>query len=247
MRFKINGKVTLVTVSALILFPFVNNLSAAGAAPLTLERTAAFDKGQYSVDQAASPWVVVNKRRPLNPITYAPANLVTPRFDDGAGVNPQAARLAKPAGKAIKALATAMYQAGAGRLLLSSGYRSYKTQVAVHSTDVAKYGLTVGENLAARPGYSEHQTGLAADVAAVGQPCRVYQCFSTTKAGKWLAANSWRYGWVLRYPSGTSAITGYQFEPWHFRYVGIDLAADMHSAGFVTLERYFALPDAPGY
>ena len=247
MRSKINGKVTLVTVSVLILFPFVNNLSGAVAAPPDQGQRATFDKNQFSVDIASSPWVVVNKRRPLNPITYAPANLVIPRFDDAAGLNPQAAQLAKPAGKAIKRMATAMYQAGAGKLLLSSGYRSYKTQVAVHSTDVAKYGLTVGENLAARPGYSEHQTGLAADLAAVGQPCRIYECFSTTKAGKWLAANSWRYGWVLRYPRGASSITGYQFEPWHFRYVGVDLAADMHAAGFITLERYFHLDDAPSY
>ncbi|MFM7030231.1 MAG: D-alanyl-D-alanine carboxypeptidase family protein [Micrococcales bacterium] len=222
--------------------------AAAGAsAQKSAPHIAAFDKAKYSVDQAASPWVVVNKRRPLNPITYAPANLVTPRFDDGAGQNPMGAQLAKPAAKAIKLMATAMRAEGAGVLIIQSGYRSYPTQVAVHSKDVAKFGLTVGENLAARPGYSEHQTGLAVDVSALGQGCRIYPCFATTKAGAWLAANSWKYGFILRYPNGLTTVTGYQFEPWHFRYVGIELSTQLHSTGFKTLERFFGLPDAPGY
>jgi D-alanyl-D-alanine carboxypeptidase len=191
--------------------------------------------------------VVVDKKRPLIPVSYVPKNLVTPRFTDGAGVNPYKIRLAKPAAKAIKLMATAMHTDGAGVLMLSSTYRSYQTQVAVHAKDVAALGLKAGENLAARPGYSEHQTGLAADLSAVGQGCVVNVCFAKTKAGKWLAANAWHYGFILRYPNGKTPITGYQFEPWHYRYVGVELSTEMHNTGVTVLETFFGLPAAPNY
>ena len=201
----------------------------------------------YSIDAPNSLWVVVNKTRPLNPISYVPPNLVTPRFDDGAGSNPQGLQLAKPAAKAIKLMATAMKAAGIGTLLISSAYRSYTTQVAVHARDVAALGLAAGENLAARPGYSEHQTGLAADLAAVGQGCVIRVCFATTKAGKWLASNAWQYGFVLRYPDGQTPTTGYQFEPWHYRYVGLELSTHLHQVGATVLEKFWGLPASPKY
>jgi len=206
-----------------------------------------FNAGLYSTTTASSLWVVVNKRTPLNPLNYKPGNLVSPRFDDGAGLNPNALQLAKPAAKAIKLMATAMRAAGAGVLQLSSTYRSYDTQVYVHDKDVQKFGLVVGENLAARPGYSEHQTGLAADLAAVGQGCTIRVCFATTPAGKWLAANAWQYGFILRYPDGQTAATGYQFEPWHYRYVGTELSTQMHVTGVSVLENFWKLPPAPSY
>jgi len=206
-----------------------------------------FNPALYSINVASSLWVVVDKKRPLSPINYVPKNLVTPKFDDGAGTNPYGIQLAKPAAKAIKLMATALKAAGAGTLTLSSTYRSYNTQVAVHAKDVAALGLVAGENLAARPGYSEHQTGLAADLSAVGQGCVVRVCFAQTKAGKWLAANAWQYGWILRYPDGRTATTGYQFEPWHYRYVGPELSTQMHTLGVAVLEDFFKLPAAANY
>jgi D-alanyl-D-alanine carboxypeptidase len=104
-----------------------------------------------------------------------------------------------------------------------------------------------GEALAARPGYSEHQTGLAADVSASGQGCVIQVCFAKTKAGKWLAANAWQYGFILRYPDGQTKTTGYQFEPWHFRYVGVQLATEMKSQNITVLEKFWNLPAAPAY
>ena len=172
---------------------------------------------------------------------------MSPKFEDGAGYNPNRLQLAKPAAKAIKLMATEMKAAGAGTLVLSSTYRSYQTQVAVHAKDVSALGLVAGENLAARPGYSEHQTGLAADLSALGQGCTIQVCFANTKAGKWLAANSWQYGFILRYPDGQTPTTGYQFEPWHFRYVGIELATEMKSQNITVLEKFWNLPAAPSY
>ncbi|MFM5904608.1 MAG: M15 family metallopeptidase [Micrococcales bacterium] len=206
----------------------------------------AFNPTLYSIDKASSLWVVVDKKRPLNPLNYKPKGLTAPAFKKSAS-NPYGIRLAKPAAEAIVAMANAMSKAKAGTLVLSSAYRSYNTQVVVHARDVEQLGLIAGERLAARPGYSEHQTGLAADVSAVGQGCVIRVCFSKTPAGKWLAANSWQYGFILRYPNGRTATTGYQFEPWHFRYVGVELATQMKFTNTAVLEDFFGLPAAPNY
>jgi D-alanyl-D-alanine carboxypeptidase len=195
-----------------------------------------FNPGAFSLTKANSLWVVANKQRPLNPITYKPA------IGYFKGV-----QVAKVTATALTQMAAGMLKAKAGTLLLNSGYRSYETQVSVHDRQVARLGLKAGEALAARPGFSEHQTGLAADVSAAGQGCTIQVCFAKTKAGKWLAANAWQYGFILRYPDGQTATTGYQFEPWHFRYVGIDLATEMKSQNISVLEKFWQLPAAPSY
>ena len=195
-----------------------------------------FNPAANSLDKASSLWVVANKQRPLNPITYRP------QIGYFKGV-----QVAKVTAAALTQMAAGMLKAKAGTLLLNSGYRSYETQAAVHERQVARLGLKAGEALAARPGYSEHQTGLAADVSAAGQGCTIQVCFAKTKAGKWLAANAWQYGFILRYPDGQTATTGYQFEPWHFRYVGIELATEMKSQNITVLERFWKLPAAPSY
>ncbi len=195
-----------------------------------------FNPGAYSLTKANSLWVVANKQRPLDPITYKPA------LGYYKGV-----ALAKVTATALTQMAAGMAKAKAGTLLLNSGYRSYDTQKIVHARQVARLGLKAGEALAARPGYSEHQTGLAADVSASGQGCAIQVCFAKTKAGKWLAANAWQYGFILRYPDGQTKVTGYQFEPWHFRYVGVQLATEMKSQNIATLEKFWQLPAAPSY
>ena len=77
--------------------------------------------------------------------------------------------------------------------------------------------------------------------------CAIQECFGATPQGLWLAANSYRFGFILRYPAGKRAVTGYIFEPWHFRYVGVELATEMHETGIATLEEFFGLPPAPDY
>ena len=206
-------------------------LSAAASASAAAPAATVFG---YDIDTASSLTVVVNKSRPLIPVTYGPA-----QFGNY--------NLAKPASDALSKMRRAMAKAGAGDLLLSSGYRGYYSQRAIYRKDVAALGLIKGQRLAAKPGFSEHQTGLAADLSAAGQGCAIRICFSTTKAGKWLASNSWKYGFILRYPNGATSITGYQFEPWHFRFVGKQLSVEMHNAGAKVLETYLTLPAAPDY
>lgn len=191
--------------------------------------------GDFS--RASSLQVVVNKKRKLNPVAYKPASI---RYVSGTPISIDAYQ-------PLKRMAAAMKAEGAGTLVLNSGYRSYAAQAAIHEQKVAQLGRTAGERLAARPGHSEHQTGLAADVSAVGQGCVIQVCFSTTKAGRWLAKNAHRFGYILRYQNGYTFYSGYQFEPWHFRYVGTDVATDMYERRFKVLERYRGLPAAPNY
>lgn len=236
-RLGVKGFCALALSLALVgLFPSVNNPTPAKA----------IDLGANSIDDPASLWIMVNKTRPLNPIKYQPADLVVPGFGPLNG-NPYKHSMRKDAADAAEKMATAMKSVGKGRLVIQSGYRSYAVQKTVHDRQVAKHGKTEGELWAARPGYSEHQTGLAIDVSARNQGCQIRVCFGGTKSGIWLAQNAYRFGFIVRYPKGSQAITGYEYEPWHLRYVGVELATDMKKKGIKTLEEYFNLPAAPNY
>jgi zinc D-Ala-D-Ala carboxypeptidase len=203
--------------------------------------TPTFDRGRFSIDDPASIWVVVNKLRPLQPVDYQPA--LVP-----AAVTHVYAPLMRPeAAAALERMFQAGAAEGAGQMQLQNSYRSYATQVAVHTQQVKQFGAATADAQSARPGFSEHQTGYALDIATVPNVCAIQECFGATPQGQWLAANSYRFGFVLRYPQGKQAVTGYIFEPWHFRYVGVELATEMHRTGVTTLEEFFGLPPAPDY
>ena len=192
-----------------------------------------FNPTLYSVDKADSIWVVVNKTRPLNPLTYKP------KLD-------KMLNLAVPAADGFRKLKSALSKSGNGTLCLNSGYRSFNTQTYTYNNDVARYGKKVAETLAAHPGYSEHQTGLAADVSTTALGCRITN-FGSSKASAWIAKNAYLYGFIVRYPNGATATTGYQYEPWHLRFVGVELATQMSAAKISVLEKFWALPAAPNY
>lgn len=185
---------------------------------------------------ASSLQVVVNKARPLSPKEYAPEGLIRiPKY------NPLGVKVRKETSAALVKLGDGMKAAGYGTLWVRSGYRTFKDQVKMHKAKVAAYGKTKGELLAARPGYSEHQTGLALDLGVQGS-----STLGST-AGNWLARNCYKYGFLLRYPFGKTKITGYSYEPWHFRYVGVEVSKAMQKQKISTLEEFYALPAAPGY
>ena len=196
-----------------------------------------------SLSSASSPWVVVNKGRPLAPLTYVPSGLVVPDVR-----NPRGAQMRKDAAAAVASMFRAAEAGGAGVMSIASGYRSYAQQRSIHRHRVATHGRAYADAWIARPGHSEHQTGLALDVAPVGAPnCSEISCLGSTRQGHWLRANAWRYGFVVRYESGSTDVTGFSPEPWHLRYVGRTLAADYHAGGWHTLEQYFGLPAQPRY
>jgi D-alanyl-D-alanine carboxypeptidase len=192
------------------------------------------------LDDPAMPWVVVNKLRPLDPIDYAPREVRRPAARV-ADVGLRADALA-----AFERLADAAAE-GAGRIALYSGYRSYDTQVSTYAAQVGARGGGA-DALSARPGHSEHQLGLAADVVACGAwGCGDIYEVGGTAQGRWLAENAWRYGWIVRYEAGRGETTGYDAEPWHLRYVGRGIAEAYQAGGFHTLEEFFGLPAAPDY
>ena len=201
-----------------------------------------FDRAARSLDDPSSLWVVVDKTRPLNPIDYAPTDLV-----DVPVPHVWSPQLRREASEATVALFAA-FTAETGLALQSqSSYRSHDTQVDVYNRDVADNGQAFADTSTARPGTSEHQTGLAIDISALPGNCSLDACFGGTPQGQWLAGNAWRFGFLLRYPADKVAITGYGYEPWHFRYIGPELATEMHDTGTATLEEFFGLPAAPGY
>lgn len=121
-------------------------------------------------------------------------------------------------------------------LWIASGFRSYDTQRSTYNYWVSLDGAQIADTYSARPGYSEHQSGLAFDLNSIDDG------FGETKEGIWLSNNASKYGFILRYPKGKINETGYKYEPWHFRYVGKDFASKLYNNGeWTTLESYFGI------
>lgn len=119
-----------------------------------------------------------------------------------------------------------------------SSYRSYSYQAQLFKNYSYSHGVKEAERFSARPGTSEHQTGLAFDFGGTNRVHWLEESFGTTKEGKWLVSNAHKYGFVLRYHQNKEKITGYMYEPWHFRYVGSQMATKIKSSG-LTMEEYF--------
>jgi len=159
---------------------------------------------------------LVDKQHPL-PTGYVPADLVA--LTEGAyRVNRAGLMLRRAAAESLAEMAADARSAGI-TLLASSTYRSYDYQVEVYNRNVREMGQEAADRESARPGYSQHQTGLVVDFGSIDNS------FAQTAAGRWMAANASRHGWSLSFPDGYEALTGYRWESWHFRYVGKPLAA----------------------
>ncbi|MFC9350803.1 D-alanyl-D-alanine carboxypeptidase family protein [Arthrobacter sp. NPDC057013] len=199
---------------------------------------------QFSLTDPASPWVIVNKHRPLKPANYVPADLVQPRV--ALAVTGEAAQLNRTTAAAAERMFAAAAADGVN-ITLASGYRSYATQVVTYNGWVSSQGRAAADTASARPGYSEHQTGWAFDIGDAGGACSFQPCFAEQPAAVWAKANAHRFGFVVRYPWMQHTITGYFYESWHLRYIGVEAATDMRKRGVATLEQYFGLASAPGY
>lgn len=180
------------------------------------------------VTNPASITVVVNKKHCFSPMTWEPSDLTL--------VGQYYMRA--EAAQYTQAMIDAAAGAGLG-FAVSSGYRSYDNQVSTYAYWVEVNGSQAeADKVSARPGYSEHQTGLVADLKTGS--CEL-ECFGTSSAYQWLVAHASAYGFIQRYPEGLSSITGYQTESWHWRYVGTAVAQDMKAKGIETLEQYFGV------
>lgn len=193
--------------------------------PVTTEQPAkkVVKKNEKTVKNGVTYYdgiLIVNKQITL-PSTYAP------------GEDPIAR-------KALNRLLAAGNQVDGLQFVVRSGYRSYQEQEALYNDYVARDGQAAADTYSARPGHSEHQTGLTYDIGSVESANDFTVSFGTTPEGAWLKQHAHEYGFIIRYPEGKEKITGYQYEPWHIRYVGQPLAKKLYNSGQI-LEEYFHL------
>lgn len=164
--------------------------------------------------------LLANKIYPL-PSTFAPEE------------NPEAR-------KALNQMLEAAKQQGFD-LVAFSGYRSFEYQTTLYNNYVNRDGQAAADRYSARPGYSEHQTGLAFDIGERGkEDVWLTEEFGETPAGQWLFAHAQEYGFILRFPQNKEEITGYMYESWHYRYVGKDVAKEIAKQS-ITLEEYLGV------
>jgi D-alanyl-D-alanine carboxypeptidase len=207
----------------------VHGAAAGRVAPSPAATTPPFDRTARSTTAPSSPWVVVNKTHPL-PASYRPDLGIVRGYQVAPPlVGPLTRLLEEAAGDGV-------------RFKIASAFRSYGYQRRVYEEQLARRGRAAADRVSARPGHSEHQTGLAVDLVTPRDPgCDLQACFARRPGGRWIAAHAWRYGFVVRYPAGSERVTGYQAEPWHLRYVGAPLARELHETT-ATLEEFFDVP-----
>lgn len=190
--------------------------------PLTTEDFIQYIEGQElpSEPTYVKEILIASKKYPL-PSTFAPGESVEAR-------------------EAFGQLASAALLDGFN-LTAFSTYRSFEYQTGLYQRYVDRDGAEEADRYSARPGYSEHQTGLAFDIGEVnGEQDWASERFGDTEAGKWIADNAHRFGFIMRYPEGKESVTGYIHESWHFRYIGLEIAEEIYTKGF-TLEEFLGI------
>lgn len=185
---------------------------------------------QTEVTEPSDIMVFVNKSTSLDK-KYVPSDLV---WVDLRGV--RETQLRKEAAGALEDLFKEA-DSKAITLYCCSGYRSFETQQELYQENVRTYGQKEADLISAKPGQSEHQTGLAMDVTADSVNLGLDESFGETAEGEFVKNNAHKYGFIIRYPEDKTSITGYAYEPWHLRYVGKDAASTIHEKN-ITLEEY---------
>ncbi|MFD6438434.1 D-alanyl-D-alanine carboxypeptidase family protein [Peribacillus sp. NPDC060186] len=197
-------------------------------------------KGLQTLAEPESIPVLVNKQYSL-PEDYKPDDLIYPKVDFIFQDKIEKRMMRKEAAEALEKMFQAaekenMHLAGV------SAYRSHQTQISIFNNYVERDGEEKAKTYSALPGTSEHETGLAIDVTTHDGACAAQDCFGDTNEATWLAEHAHEYGFIIRYPKGKEDITGYKYEPWHIRYVGVDAAAEIFETNITLEEFYNAVP-----
>ena len=196
-----------------------------GAQPNELTAEEAAEKGML---------ILVNKKHPIVK-DYKPADLVKIKYF----VSDRSEATRYMRAEAAEAFHNLVDKAAANgiELKMTTAYRSYNFQKILFDNYVAKEGEEAANQYSARPGQSEHQTGLSVDVSSPSVGYQLSDDYGNTEEGKWLAGNAYRFGFIIRFPKGKEEITGYQYEPWHIRYVGLTAAKEIYEQD-LKLEEY---------
>lgn len=212
------------------------NEEKASKAELLKETIYIDNQGKETINKPDDILVLVNKDRNLSS-DYKPNDLIIPNVRFSFEGNDQKKYLRKEAAEALEEL----FKEGDNEeivLYAVSGYRSYARQEVLFNNKVNKIGEEAANKLVARPGQSEHHTGLAMDVSSKSVKFSLVEKFGETDEGKWLKENAHKFGFIIRYPKEKVEITKYSYEPWHIRYVGKEVAAEIYEKN-ITLEEYF--------
>ena len=181
-------------------------------------------------------FILINKQNAVED-WYTPADLVPIESYYAIDRSAECRYMRSEAASAFLNLAADAEAAGLD-IVMTTAYRSYDYQTTLWNQNVARYGSEEEANMiSAKPGQSEHQSGLAVDISTESIGYKLLESFKDTPEGQWIAEHAHEYGFILRYLDGKSDITGYVYEPWHIRYVGKTAAAEIHDSG-ITLEEY---------
>lgn len=223
------GGVTPAPTSSLEILPTVAPIATPTPTPLVVNT------------DTSTVTFLVNREYPL-PDSFVPANLTTPDvlfpFSD---TSIDKAKMTPEAGEALSRLFDAAYTEAGLTLYGVSAYRSYARQYTIYATNLVTQGIAHTNRYSAAPGRSEHQTGLAIDISCASEGYGLEDSFADTPEGIWVSENAHRFGFILRYPKDKEHITGYNYEPWHIRYVGTELAGYLYETG-LTLDEYYGVP-----
>lgn len=182
-------------------------------------------------DKYYEKFILVNKDVPLNS-TFKPKNIKVADVLSNKNI-----LLEEDCAYSVKNMFDKALEDGI-ELMLVSGYRTYDYQNNIFNIQVKKYGEIEANKLVARPGESEHQSGLSVDITSKSVGYLLEESFDNTDEYKWLMQNAYKFGFILRYPKDKEDITKYSYEPWHFRYIGDDDVAKYITSEGITLEEY---------
>lgn len=216
--------------------PGEGNSSADAENPSGGENTDQNSERQKALKEAEEKGllILVNKEHPIDQ-TYKPDDLAEIRYF--VSDRSETTRYMRTeAADAFHQLVDKAAEEGI-ELKMTTAYRSYNFQKVLYDSYVEREGEAAANTYSAKPGQSEHQTGLAADVSSSSVGYQLTDAYAETKEGKWLAEHAHQFGFIIRFPRGKEDITGYQYEPWHIRYVGHAAAMEIHEQG-LTLEEF---------
>src|SRR5690554_5324282 len=203
-----------------------------------MQMVRAREGGEKIVISTPEKWgnlLLVNKTFGLSS-DYNPPNLVIPDIPFTYTKDVSRMKMREEAARAAEDLFAAGEEAGV-KLFAVSAFRPCQRQESIYRRKVRQAGKMEADKFSAPPGHSEHQTGLALDITGPGVGYNLIQDFHETEEGKWIKENAADFGFIIRYPEGKEYITGYQYEPWHIRYVG-DIHAWIITKFGITLEEY---------
>jgi D-alanyl-D-alanine carboxypeptidase len=226
----------------------INNVEA--PAPQDEEQTIQVDQSineaepeqaRLDIKTVSSQFVLVNKQNPLASIDYRPSDLVVPNVKTVGSDSKDEQSIRELIRPDLEEMMNDAAIEGHS-LMMNSGFRTSQKQAFYYNNYVKNSGEAAANKFSAKPGYSEHQTGLSMDISYLNRKCYLEECFGESAAGIWLAKHSHEYGFILRYPKGKESITGYQYEPWHFRFVGKETASEIYK-NQMTYEEYLISKD----